>query len=63
MYMSTLCDDLCCKQKHCVHNIAVFLSPNVPKEYLAIQGAVLLLSVFDYDRFGEDDFAGKNFCF
>ena len=34
-------------------------SPNVPKEYLTTRGAVLLLSVFDYDRLKWDDFAGE----
>ena len=34
-------------------------SPNVPKEYLMTRGAVLLLSVFDYDRLKWDDFAGE----
>lgn len=34
-------------------------SPNVPRDYIDIQGAVVLLSVFDYDKIGNDDFAGE----
>jgi hypothetical protein len=31
----------------------------VAKEYLSTKGAVLLLSVYDYDRLKSDDFAGE----
>lgn len=34
-------------------------SPNVPREYLSVRGAVLLLSVLDHDKIGSDDFAGE----
>lgn len=37
----------------------MFFSPNVPKEYLLVKGAVILLSVLDYDHVGSDDFAGE----
>ncbi|XP_076108920.1 protein unc-13 homolog D-like isoform X1 [Mytilus galloprovincialis] len=36
-----------------------FQFPNVPRDYIDIQGAVVLLSVFDYDKIGNDDFAGE----
>lgn len=39
--------------------IIVFCSPNIPRDYLNINGAVVLLSVFDYDKIGNDDFAGE----
>lgn len=36
-----------------------FQFPNIPKDYLHIQGAVVLLCVMDYDKIGHDDFAGE----
>lgn len=36
-----------------------FQFPNVPREYLSVRGAVLLLSVLDHDKIGSDDFAGE----
>lgn len=36
-----------------------FQLPNVPREYLSVRGAVLLLSVLDHDKIGSDDFAGE----
>ncbi|KAK3103339.1 hypothetical protein FSP39_018605 [Pinctada imbricata] len=36
-----------------------FQFPNVPKDYLSVRGAVLVLSVLDRDHIGSDDFAGE----
>ncbi|XP_022345409.2 protein unc-13 homolog D-like isoform X2 [Crassostrea virginica] len=36
-----------------------FQFPNVPREYLSVRGAVLLLSILDHDKIGSDDFAGE----
>lgn len=36
-----------------------FYSLNIPKEYLSVPGAVMVLSVFDHDTIGSDDFAGE----
>lgn len=34
-------------------------SPNIPRELLDQEGACILLSVFDHDHIGRDDFAGE----
>ena len=34
-------------------------SPHVAKEFLIRPGCCVLLSVFDHDRIGRDDFAGE----
>ncbi|KAL4223873.1 hypothetical protein ACF0H5_017337 [Mactra antiquata] len=36
-----------------------FQFPNVPKEYLRTPGTCILLSVFDHDTIGRDDYAGE----
>ncbi|XP_061162989.1 protein unc-13 homolog D-like isoform X2 [Saccostrea echinata] len=36
-----------------------FQFPNVPREYMSVRGAVLLLSILDHDKIGSDDFAGE----
>lgn len=36
-----------------------FSSPNIPKQYLSVQGTVILFSVMDHDKFTSDDFAGE----
>lgn len=38
-------------------------SLNVFREYLFVRGAVLLLSVLDYDKIGSDDFVGEVFIY
>lgn len=42
-----------------LNSFIIFCSPNIPQDYLNINGAVILLSVFDYDKIGNDDFAGE----
>lgn len=42
-----------------LNSIIIFCSPNIPRDYLNINGGVVLLSVFDYDKIGNDDFAGE----
>ena len=38
---------------------SILSSPNIPKEYISTKGICVLLSVFDYDKIGRDDFAGE----
>ncbi|XP_052229255.1 protein unc-13 homolog D-like [Dreissena polymorpha] len=37
----------------------LFQFPNISKEYLSLEGTCILLSVFDHDNIGRDDFAGE----
>ena len=46
-------------QNFSMQNFLFFFSPNVPREYLSVRGAVLLLSILDHDKIGSDDFAGE----